>query len=411
MTLEKGSMNPAKPKKMCKKCSRLMDIKEFYGSSRLDKYPDGRVNECKKCLTMHVDNWNPDTYLWILEELNLPYIEHEWNATLAKYKDNPGKVTGMSVLGKYISKMKLNQWRNYVWDDTEKIKTQLENAAREELKNNDYSDEEIDKYFKETKENSQVENFVAEYKKQQSEKDPEGAAEPIYQQSLEEQYFSQEELTEDDVRYLVLKWGDYKPYEWVKLEQLYNDMMESFDIQNAGHIDTLKLACKASLKTHQLLDLGDIDGALRSSRMYDTLMKSGKFTAAQNKETSGEFVDSVGELVALCEEQGYIERLYVDTPKDKVDATLQDMNQYTKTLVTEELNLSNLIENALNKIKEQAEFEAREDMLDEDDSENTFEDYDEFFTMVEQEVETDLALVGDEEEANFEIVMPPKGDK
>jgi len=37
------------------------------------------------------------------------------------------------------------------------------------------------------------------------------------------------------------------------------------------------------------------------SKVYDSLMKSGKFTAAQNKAEKGEFVDSVGELVALCE--------------------------------------------------------------------------------------------------------------
>jgi hypothetical protein len=30
-------------------------------------------------------------------------------------------------------------------------------------------------------------------------------------------------------------------------------------------------------------------------------MKSGKFTAAQNKAESGEFVDSIGELIEMCE--------------------------------------------------------------------------------------------------------------
>ena len=39
------------------------------------------------------------------------------------------------------------------------------------------------------------------------------------------------------------------------------------------------------------------------SKVYDNLMKSGKFTAAQNKAESGEFVDSIGELVALCEKE------------------------------------------------------------------------------------------------------------
>ena len=85
-------------------------------------------------------------------------------------------------------------------------------------------------------------------------------------------------------------------------------------------------------------------------------MKSGKFTAAQNKAESGEFVDSVGELIEMCEKQGYIERFYIEQPNDRVDLTIQDMQRYTRTLIEEETNLSNLIEVALRQnAKEDAE--------------------------------------------------------
>jgi hypothetical protein len=80
---------------------------------------------------------------------------------------------------------------------------------------------------------------------------------------------------------LRLKWGHgYRPEEWVRMEQLYNDMMASYDIQGAGHKDTLIMICKASLKANQLLDAGDIDGFTKMQKAYDSLMKSGKFTAA-----------------------------------------------------------------------------------------------------------------------------------
>ena len=63
----------------CEKCNRTMDEKEFYRSNNLEKYPEkGLMNQCKKCLTMHVDNWNPDTFLWILEEADVPWIPDEW---------------------------------------------------------------------------------------------------------------------------------------------------------------------------------------------------------------------------------------------------------------------------------------------------------------------------------------------
>ena len=131
------------------------------------------------------------------------------------------------------------------------------------------------------------------------------------------------DLTEEDKLYLRLKWGKtYKPEEWVQLEKLYNEMMESYDIQSAGHIDTLKLVCKTSLKANQLIDIGDIEGFQKMSKVYDSLMKSGKFTAQQNKSEKGEYVDSISELVALCEKDGFIPRYYIDEPKDKVDRVL-----------------------------------------------------------------------------------------
>jgi hypothetical protein len=59
------------------------------------------------------------------------------------------------------------------------------------------------------------------------------------------------ELTDEDRVYLRLKWGKaYKPEEWIELERLYTEMMESYDIQTAGDKNTLMLACKSSLKAN-----------------------------------------------------------------------------------------------------------------------------------------------------------------
>jgi hypothetical protein len=138
--------------------------------------------------------------------------------------------------------------------------------------------------------------------------------------------------------------------------------MESYDIQTAGHKDTLKKLAKTSLKLDQLIDLGDVDGAQKMQKMYDSLMKAGKFTAAQNKAENGEAVDSISELVMMCEKDGFIPRYYVDSPKDKVDRVLQDLQEYTRSLITEETNIGNLIENAVKQIEldkqKEAEMEA-----------------------------------------------------
>jgi len=128
-------------------------------------------------------------------------------------------------------------------------------------------------------------------------------------------------------------------------------MTESYDIQTAGHFDTLKLVCKTSLKANQLLDLGDVDGAQKMIKMYDSLMKSGKFTAAQNKSENGDYIDSVAELVAMCERDGFIPRYYTDGPQDKVDRTIQDLQGYTRSLIMEEQNLGEMIEAAVRQIQ------------------------------------------------------------
>lgn len=343
----------------CEKCGRTMDEEQFYTSNNLEKYPNnGKLRQCKKCVTLHVDNWDPETYKSILKEVDVPYIKEEWDKLLERYGKDPTKITGMTILGRYLSKMKLQQWRDKRWDDTEKI--EAENIAKKTqlMRAQGYSGEEIEAQLNQDHTPPKPKDLAA-------------PVDPMTVQYEEDDDFS-DQLTEEDKTYLRLKWGKgYRPEEWVKLEQLYEDMMASYDIQGAGHKDTLKLICKTSLKANQLIDMGDVEGFQKMSKVYDTLMKSGKFTAAQTKGESGEFIDSIGELVAICEKEGFIPRYYTDGPQDKVDRTLEDIQGYTKTLITEEMNLGNLIESAAKQI---IETQSKESAINEDDDEDSFEE-------------------------------------
>jgi hypothetical protein len=147
-----------------------------------------------------------------------------------------------------------------------------------------------------------------------------------------------------------------------------------------------------------LIDIGDVEGFQKMSKVYDSLMKSGKFTAQQNKAESGEFVDSISELVEICEKQGFIPRYYIDTPNDKVDETLADLKFYTRTLVTEEMNLGNLIENA---IKEMAKEEAKEEDEDLEDEIMTLDDIDH---LKDEDFEAYTDFLEDEAEADEELL-------
>ncbi|MBR2247173.1 MAG: hypothetical protein IJ880_09145 [Bacilli bacterium] len=68
---------------------------------------------------MRVNNWEPDTYMWILQECDVPYVPAEWNKLLASYAKDPTTVTGMTIIGRYLAKMKLKQYNKFRWKDTD----------------------------------------------------------------------------------------------------------------------------------------------------------------------------------------------------------------------------------------------------------------------------------------------------
>ena len=358
---------------------------------------------CKKCLTLHIDNFNPETFLWILEDMDLPYIPEEWNVLRDRaFAKNPN-LTGMSVFGKYLSKMKLKQFKAYGWADSEKLQ-----ALNEEKKK--VVAVEREKYEQHLKEQLEAGDITdAQYKtlvSTETQNQEHLYAQPIVLDAAENPYgdgsnfMSEddlvdlgEELTEEDKVYLAMKWGRlYKPAEWVELEKTYKEMTESFDIQDADTINTLILICKTNLKMNQYLDSGDIEGFQKISKVSESLRKTAKFTAAQNKDDKDEYIDSIGELISMCEKEGFIPRFVTDVPQDKVDATLKDMNDYVRKLVTQDLGFGQQIEDALKKIQIQKEMEESFDQ----EVELTDNDFEEYHNAIEEQKQIDNEEMSDE---------------
>lgn len=405
---------PEKKKRFCEKCRSTKNEDNFYKSNNLEKYPEGYLNQCKDCITMHVNNWDSSTFMWILQECDVPYVPDQWNQLLARYGKDPNSVKGTTIIGRYLSAMKLNQFKQFRWKDTQFLQDKANHDKEEAMKRQGFSAAEIAEAIEKgsfsvptepLREPPPPTNNISDYDGDYFDRE----------NGIQEDTSIVDALTDEDKLYLRMKWGKaYKPDEWVQLEKLYNDMMSSYDIQGAGHEDTLKLVCKTSLKSNQLLDMGDVEGAQKMVKMYDMLMKSGKFTASQNKAENGEYVDSVSELVAICEKDGFIPRYYTDGPQDKVDRTLQDLQKYTHTLVTEEMNLGNLIEQAIKQIQVDKEKEELRDadaagdddafeaeLFDEDNSYLEDEDFQQLKQLVEDDVEDDeefLASLLDEED-------------
>ncbi|AXF52469.1 MAG: hypothetical protein [Caudoviricetes sp.] len=122
------------------------------------------------------------------------------------------------------------------------------------------------------------------------------------------------------------------------------------------------------------------------------MRKSARFTAAQNKEgKEGEF-NSVGELVVMCEREGFIPKFINDVPQDKIDITIKDMNNYVRKLVTQDLGFGQQIEDAIKKIQIQQEMNQREEDYynGEEEDDIKINDYEEYFNEIEEQRKQDL---------------------
>lgn len=395
--------------KLCQKCGKMLDEDtQFY------TYKNGEKTEmCKKCLTMHIDNWDPSTYLWLLEKMDVPYVPVEWDVLRDRaFAKNPN-LNGMSVFGKYLSKMKLKQWKNYGWADSDRLQALNEEKRSAQEAERAAFDAEIKEKF-EAGEISEAEYKTMVSAQTQHE---EYINAPIMQPNTTmDRYYDENtsivnsqldnsvaQLTSDDKIYLAMKWGAlYKPQEWIELERNYEEMTNSFDIQDADTINTLILICKTNLKMNQALDCGDIEGFQKLSKVSESLRKSAKFTAAQNKEEKNDYVDCVGELVAMCEREGYIPRFETDIPQDKVDLTLKDMESYLYKLVTQDLGFGQQIEDALKKIqiqKEMAETEVADPEVDEEAIQGLKDaEIAEYYNSIEEQKMLDADLFNSEEE-------------
>lgn len=390
----------------CKKCGRQLKDTEFYTDRNKKK-----LDLCKKCLTMHVDNFDPQTFLWILQQVDIPYVPNEWEIIRNKAIETkgPDSLNGMSVVGKYISKMKLKQWKDYRWEDTDKLMARLEERQKAQMaEQQEYLDDIKEKY--ENGEISEAEyktlaNSEEKYNNYLNNPSPVTMVVGATDNFNENNFMREDdmpdlakELTDDDRKALAIKWGRlYKPTEWIELESMYTEMMNSFDIQDADTINTLILLCKTNLKMNQAIDIGDLDGFQKLSKVSESLRKTAKFTAAQNKEQKNDYVDSVGELVAMCEREGFIPRYATDIPQDKVDITLKDMNAYLNKLVTQDLGFGQQIEDALKKIQIQKEMNEAQEAAEDGEVEMTDDDFMDFYDEIaEQKAQDELTKKGEE---------------
>lgn len=406
----------------CTRCGKRMAESNFY------TYKDGSKCEmCKPCLTAYVDNFDPSTYEWILEKFDVPYIPQEWNVLRDRaYAKDGDKINGMSVVGKYLAKMKLKQWNSYSYKDTEQIQRKLaeddsKRVQRTEEQKKEFQTEMLEKFNNGQISEAEYRTLVSTETQNKNSSEMRGDAisgiapnNNLNKNSLlknpfqENNFLSEDELVDpgadlqhEDKIYLAMKWGRlYSPAQWVALEQLYQRFMNSFDIQGAARIDTLKMICKTSLKMNEAIDSGDIETYQKLSRVYDTMMKSAKFTEAQNKENNGENIDSASAIVDFVEaHDGEIPKFNCTQPQDLIDKIILDLKEYNKSLIYSDTSLAQEIQKYLQdrrnvekmrQDKQAAEQQGLDDVELDDEDYVDFQDFHDDLIQHDQNLNQDL---------------------
>lgn len=383
----------------CQRCGRTMNGAEYYTTKDGEYYP-----VCKVCLTSGIDSKKPKTFLDILKTFDVPFIKEMWLETCKKqYVKNPEKYSSASVFGTYLRTMKMGKYRNYGYDDAEEatqfyldrqtryrksdesilgevgntqspqtpppaaIDSSLGASPPETIQEQDdslwdVSNEVPQEPIQETSEEDELDfaSMISDVRKENAMQDY--LSNNLMGGTSDDRKMRREseiaaELTPDDIMRLSIKWGDdYRPTEWIRMEETYRKYANEFEM-NVDREEVLKKMCKTSLKMDQALDDGNIADYTKLQSAFDALRKSGKFTEAQNKDKEDKYLDSVGELVAAVEREGGIIPKFnykYETTQDKIDLTLRDCQSYLYNLVRNEMGLGNLIETYIQKLDQQA---------------------------------------------------------
>lgn len=328
-----------KDRATCCKCGRNKRVDDFF------THKDGVLDEmCKDCLLEHVDNAEPDTFRWILERFDLPYVERIWADTANKaFREKPGEYGPKSVFGKYLRIMRMAQYRAYTYADTDRLNADGSKPLTDE-------EEAALKARFEAGEISSAQYDTLSGKVRSKSRD----APSDYKAPARARKRAEASITDEDRDYLMAKWGtSYTAEEWLRMEATYKRYADAYDL-NVDREEVLRKMCKTSLKMDEALDADNLLDYKSLSQVFETLRKSARFTEAQNAEDKSGLVSSVGQLVQLCEREGGIIEQFPDPedyPTDKVDLTINDYKQYAVGLLRNEPNIAGLIESYVAKLE------------------------------------------------------------
>lgn len=161
-------------------------------------------------------------------------------------------------------------------------------------------------------------------------------------------------LADEKRRKLKEKWGgNYDDEALEYLEQLFNGLMTTQNVNGALQVDQALKICKMSYEIDRRIAAGDDFDKLLGS--YDKMVKAAEFTP-KNVKNINDF-DTFGEATRWMEKRGWRNQFYDDVTRDIVDESIKNFQAFNQRLYTNESSIPEEIARRLDALKTTAEME------------------------------------------------------
>lgn len=170
-------------------------------------------------------------------------------------------------------------------------------------------------------------------------------------------------LAEDKRKKLKEKWGgNYDDEALMYLEQLFNGLMTTQNVNGALQVDQALKICKMSYEIDRRIAGGeDFDKLLAS---YDKMVKAAEFTP-KNVKNINDF-DTFGEAARWMEKTGWRNQFYDDVTRDIVDESMKNFQAFNQRLYTNETGIPEEIQRRIEQLKSIEDLERRENYYETD---------------------------------------------
>lgn len=267
----------------CSGCAETKKDTDFY-SSYNPLHATGRLPFCKDCIQKMCLDINGNISVEKLKEtlslIDRPFIRGLWEISIQENSENP--------VGTYFKNLGLSQNRKLTWKDS------IFNYE-EQSKNNQEKVKQEDKII-------DFENIIDDFA-----------------------------VTKE----MVIKWGNgFQPEQYMMLEDLYQNLFNSYDIDNRSQEEYLKTACLYQLRNIEAIRKGNAQEATKWGGLFDSYMASGKLKPSQLSES-----DKMGGVTNFATFFQYIEKsndfipTFPDLILDDIDYSIFMLLNYNRTLM------------------------------------------------------------------------------